>query len=562
MTKAKENKVKMNATLKESAKWLWKASAGIRWRLTLSSVFGLVRVASGLGFIYVSKLLVDMATDKIYDDKRNMMMLIIILIVLLACELATSAYSSWFSAQTQINMTNRNRNRLFKHLMKSCWIGRGQMHSGDVLNRLEEDVRVITSTLCGSLPQVIVTTSQLIAAFIFLCQMSTVMAISIAMIMPFFLAFSKIYIKTVRKLTKKIRSTDSQVQSHIQESLQHHVLIQSMEQSSNMSDKLHDMQDTLYEQTMQRTRFSIFSRIMISVGFTVGYLAAFLWSIAQLDAGTITFGTMTAFLQLVAQIQNPAVGLSKLIPSFVHATTSVDRLRELEDIEIEDDDNKVPLDGVAGIKMENITFRYPDGDHNILNNFTHDFKPGSRTAIIGETGAGKSTMIRLMLALLKTNEGNISLYNTIGDQMNVAANSRCNMVYVPQGNSLLSGTIRNNLQLGNPQASESEMKEALHRASADFVNELPNGLDTLCGEYGEGLSEGQAQRIAIARGLLRPGSILLLDEFSSSLDTETENTLIKRLLESCSNKTMIFITHRNMIINYCDDIVKLVRTAP
>lgn len=544
-------------TFRVSAKWLWHASHGIRWRLSLSSLLGIIRVAAGLGFIYVSKLLVDMATHRLQGDSHDMVSLGIVMVMLMLLQIGTGAFSSWFSMQTQIMMSNRNRNRIYTHLMHSQWLGKGRLHSGDVLNRLEEDVRVITSTLCGSLPQVLVTTVQLIAAFVFLSRLSMVMACSIALIMPFFLLFSKIYVRTVRRLTKQIRDTDSIVQSHLQESIQHHVLIQSMEQSGIMSDRLHGMQDTLYRQTMHRTRFSIFSRIMVTLGFAAGYLAAFIWSIIQLDAGTITFGTMTAFLQLVSQIQNPAVGLSQLIPSFIHASTSVDRLRELEEIPSEEGLDKKLISGVVGIRLSDVTFRYPDGDRNILQHFSHDFRPGSRTAIVGETGAGKSTMIRLMLSLLRPDAGSISLYNAAGESLSAQAETRCNMVYVPQGNSLLSGTIRQNLLLGNPDATEEQMYEALHRASADFVRDLNMGLQTVCGEYGEGLSEGQAQRIAIARGLLRPGSILLLDEFSSSLDMDTEQTLIHNLIQTCQDKTMIFITHRNMIIDYCDEVIKM-----
>ena len=216
----------------------------------------------------------------------------------------------------------------------------------------------------------------------------------------------------------------------------------------------------------------------------------------------------------------------------------------------------VLIDGTAGLKIEHLTFSYPDGDKNVIRNFNYDFKPGSRTAILGETGAGKSTLIRLILALLHQQEGTISIYNE-HVALPVSSSVRCNMVYVPQGNSLLSGTIRENLLLGNPEATEEEMHEALHLSAAEFVESLPDGLDTQCAELGVGLSEGQAQRIAIARALLRKGSIMLLDEFSSSLDEDTENRLIDNLIHKLPKRTMIFITHRKKITEYCTDIIEI-----
>jgi ABC-type bacteriocin/lantibiotic exporter with double-glycine peptidase domain len=296
---------------------------------------------------------------------------------------------------------------------------------------------------------------------------------------------------------------------------------------------------------------------MVSFGFMCGYMTAFMWSIFELHQGTITFGVMTAFLQLVAQIQRPTVDLTRQIPSFIHATTSIDRLTELENLPAEKKEKSKWIKGIAGIQFKNIRFRYNNGERDIFSNFSHLFAPGSRTAVVGETGAGKSTMIRLILSLLHPQEGQIFLFNKEGQTLPVDADSRCNLVYVPQGNSLLSGTIRDNLLLGDPNATDKEMYDALHTAAADFVSTLPDEIDSQCGEQGAGLSEGQAQRIAIARGLLRPGSILLLDEFSASLDEATEHILIQRLLYARSDKTMIFITHREMILQYCNNIIKL-----
>ena len=278
-----------------------------------------------------------------------------------------------------------------------------------------------------------------------------------------------------------------------------------------------------------------------------------LWAVC---ACAITFGVMTAFLQLVGRIQRPLADLARMIPTLVSSLTSAERLMELEALPTEPTGDAIRMEGQAGIRFADVSFQYADGDEEVITHLNEDFTPDSMTAILGETGAGKTTLIRLILALVKPTAGRVTIYDA-EREVEVSPQTRANLVYVPQGNTLFSGTIRDNLLLGRPDATDEELWEVLRVACAEFVLSLPNGLDTLCGEQGGGLSEGQAQRIAIARSLLRPGSILLLDEATSALDPETERRLLERLSETRAGRTMIFITHRPSVLEYCDRVLRV-----
>ena len=529
------------------------AAAGQRSALLASMLANLAGVGASLLFVYICKTLIDIATG---NSGRDLAGWSLAMVATMAAQTLFSLLRTRLAAQTDIRIKNNLRMQLFSRLICAYHGSRGERHSGDITNRLEEDVRVVSECLSNSLPALLSATVQFIAAFCFLMVLNNTLAWSVVGIMPLAIILSKIFFRKLRRLTRDIRDTDSLVQSHLQENLQHATLIQTLEQEGRASSGLDRLQSGLYDSVMRRTRFTIVSRTVISLAFAAGYATAFLWGVNGLLAGAVTFGTMTAFLQLVGQIQRPVLELSSYIPSAIHAAASADRLMEIEGDESCAASEPVHLGSPAGIRMEHVSFAYPDGTRKVIDDFSHNFRPGSRTAIVGETGAGKSTLIRLILALLRPQSGSIVIYGP-RSSAEASAATRCNLTYVPQGNSLLSGTVRDNLLLGDPEADEARMKEALRVAAADFVFQLPDGLDTPCSENGGGLSEGQAQRIAIARALLRRGSILLLDEFSSSLDPETEKRLMENLSSALPGRTMIFITHRRKITEYCSDIIEL-----
>lgn len=538
-------------------RWLWSHSVGARGAVLLNILLGSVNVGLNLLFIFLCKRLVDIATGVVAGSLGQYTVFVLSVVVL---RLVVSTINVRVENLTNSKMNFIIRKGLYSNLLYAEWLGKEKRHTGDTVNRLESDVSTVTNVIVSDFPQIFTTLVQLVAAVVFLCTMEWRLAALLVLITPLFILFSRIFVRRLREMTRGIRETESQVQSHLQESLQHRMVIQSMENEGRMEGRLDDLQDREYGQIKERTRFNVIARSMVGAAFSFGYIAAFLWGVYGISKGTLTYGVMTAFLQLVGQVQRPLVNLTRQIPSLIYSSTSIDRLIEMEDAPKEVAGDPVRLAGPAGIRVENLDYRYPDGKRMILKGLTFDFPPLSRTAIVGETGVGKSTLIRLMLALLKPVAGKVVLYDE-SREVPASAATRCNLVYVPQGNTLFSGSVRENLLMGDPGATEEEMKAALETAVADFVYTLPDGLETRCGEGGTGLSEGQAQRIAIARGLLRPGSILLLDEFSSSLDPETEQKLMDNLTKKAAGKTMIFITHRERIAQLCERTCRIDRLA-
>lgn len=530
--------------------WLWLACEGLRGRILRQAVVGIVHVAVSLMYVWTSKQLIDIATSRI---EGNIYLFIVAMVACIITQILLSTYVSRQEVESELDMKNRLRHRLFSHMMDSRWASGGQMHTGDVMNRIWEDVDNIANTVCVVVPQTIVTCIQFVAAVTFLSILDYRLALAVVVILPSFMLLSRVYARRIRHYTKEIRDIDSRVQAHIQENMHHRTLVSSMEYTPCVVEDLQTMQTDLREKVMRRTDFTLFSRKMMQMGFSVGYLSAFVWGAFRLQAGA-GYGLMTAFMQLAGQVQRPIMELSRQLPSFIHVTTAIDRLVELTALPLEER-GAVHLDGEVGVRMENVTFAYKQGE-NVLENFSYDFAAGHMTAILGETGAGKSTLLRLMLGLIDPDSGRAVIYNKEREQV-LSSLTRCNVGYVPQGNSLMSGTIRSNLLLGNPSATDEQMYEALHTAVADFVCELPLGLDTPCSEAGMGLSEGQAQRIAIARALLRERSILLMDEPTAALDTATEALLLERLARYAHRCTMIIVTHHPSAAELCDAVVRV-----
>ena len=533
-------------------KWLWRAWRGNQLQAILNAAIGLLSVVVSLAQVWAVQHAIDVASGhtegSIYWSVGAMALLVL-------CGFALRICSIWVRNILGIKAQNRMQQRMLDRILRSEWTGKESHHSGDVLNRLEQDVGTVVSFLTETIPNTISVVAMFVGAFLYLFSMDKVLAFVIVGIIPVFVLLSKLYIGQMRRLTRQVRDSDSKVQSVLQETIQHRMLIKTLESDSVMVDRLESTQSELRHRVVKRTAFSVVSNFILNAGFSVGYLIAFLWAALRMADQTLTFGGMTAFLQLVNRIQGPARDLTRLAPVFVGVFTAAERLMELEENPLEEQGDPIPLTAPCGVRLEHITYAYDDGDSNVIEQLDFDFYPGSCTAVLGETGAGKTTLIRLILALLHPNEGKVILYNQ-QEQKELSPLMRCNFVYVPQGNTLMSGTIRDNLRLGKLNATEEEIKAALEMSCASFVMELPDGLDTVCTEAGGGLSEGQAQRISIARALLRNRPIMLFDEATSALDPETERQLLHNILSN-HDKTVIFITHRPAVVDYCDQTLHL-----
>lgn len=545
--------------------WLWRELRGFRANVIIRVMVGVGRVALGLLMIWLSKRFIDETIRTGTNDDVVRMIVFLVLTVVGSIVLRLVYY--YMSASAMVRKSNALRLTFFDLLFKRKLYGEQELHSGDVASRLMKDVDTVCTSTMDTIPQMMVTGVQLVGAFLLMRWFDARLAWALLLLTPLVIVIGKIVSRKLRNMTLEIRKSESQIQMQVQEAVEYNVVMRSLESESWVTGLLKGKQEKLEHDVLRRTRFTTISRFSLGSAFGLGYLLAFIWGALGLRDGAITIGTMTSFLQLVGQIQHPILTLLGMVPQLVHSTASIDRLEELK-CDVQPQEGARLQNGTAGrlgVRLENVSFGYAkdlskSGENvEVISRFSHDFRPGSKTAIMGETGTGKTTLFRLLLGFVEPDEGRVLIYSedALDGVREVSKGMRKDFVYVPQGNTLMSGTIRHNLQFANPDADDDALREALHAACADFVLDLPNGLDTELGERGHGLSEGQSQRIAIARGLLRPGNILLFDEISSSLDESTERELYKRLFEMFPNKTMIFVTHRTAICQMCDEIVKI-----
>jgi ATP-binding cassette subfamily B protein len=526
-------------------KWFLTISEGFKLRMFAFFTLEILSIIFTLSFIFYSKKTIDIALNVINGDLQFNLAIVVFCALM---GVLTKSLSQWINQKTQIKMTLDFQYTVLKTQMLSVWKVIKRWDTGDLLVRINSDCTEIVQMISQTWITLIITVIKILMSFIFLYSMDSMLAIIILCVTPLFL-LTKIYFNKMRALNAKVKKSESEVGSAMQENLRYRTVLRALGILNNRLIFFKNIQKNFVNLRLEYLNFTLVSNTLMRFGISIGYLVAFSWGIYRLKNNEITFGTMTAFLQLVNQIQSPILALAVFFPAFVRYKVSSDRIQELLSVEIDPLKKGVEIKNVNKVIFKEVSFKYKDD--LILNKLNTSFNKGEITAIIGASGKGKTTLIRLLLGLLKPENGKIFITN---DTENYELETRHieNFSYVPQGNTLLSGTIRSNITLGNDRITDEKLKEVLYISCAEFVFDLPNGLDTIVEESGLGLSEGQAQRIAIARAILRDRNIWLFDEATSAIDYETTKIFLNRIKNLIEDKIVIFVTHDSTVASFSD----------
>ena len=503
----------------------------------------------------VSKSLIDCAIS----GKTNLVIKwLIIMALIMLLNMIVTPITSFINTHASTRLNQNIQKRIYAHLQHSDWLCESKFHSVGLLTRVTSDVNTISSMLLNTIPTIVTLLVTLIASFSTLIFLAPSIAICATIIGPFLLVISKLLSKRLKKIYKESQEIDIKYKSFMQETLQNIMIVKTFCMEKLNLTKLETLQKKQYSLAIKNTKLSSLTQFSVNLSSNLAYFAIFCWGALNISNGVSTYGTFTAMLQLYSKIQYPITSLGTLLPSLISSIAATERLMELENIPLESIPSTKDTINLThpSIKLENIDFQY-NKNNVILKNITLNINPGEIVALIGPSGEGKTTLIRLLLSLIQPTKGNIIISQCEHPDL-INKNYRQLISYVPQGNTLFSGTIEENLRYGNFNASIDEINDALMKSCAfNFVDKLDNGLNTLLGEKGLGLSEGQSQRISIARAFLRKKPILILDEATSSLDALTEIEVLKSIKTLPNNPTCIIITHRPSALNICNRILQL-----
>ena len=566
-------KLKPSKDLWVKIKWMGSYAKPAVPFLIFSIIVNIIFAVIGIYNVTVSKSLIDSAISG--DSDATIRWLIIMLSITLISMLS-SPVTSFMSTHSSTKLTQNIQRKIYQHIQCSDWLEQSKFHSVSLLTRVTSDVSNISSAILGTIPSLVSLTVTLVGSFYTLISWAPSIAFAAVFIGPFLILVGKYFSRKLKDLYKEAQEEDVKYRSFMQESIQNIMIVKTFCMEKINMHRLVEIQNNKYKIAMRNTKLSVMTSMSMSFCSSIAYFTIFTWGVLNIAKGVSTYGTFTGMLQLYSKVQAPFSSLASMIPGLISTIAAAERLMEIEAIPVEKMADEKELDDIGSLEValdsisskvsstfnkpnivfDNVSFAYK-ANNNILNNINLTIDAGETIAFVGPSGEGKTTMIRLILSLINPTEGNILLSE--GNLVNeINRNYRELISYVPQGNTLFSGSIRDNLKYGNPYASDDEIKAALKNACAlDFVNELEDGLDTMIGEKGVGISEGQAQRIAIARSFLRERPILILDEATSALDPETEVNVLNAVRELPTKPTCIIITHRPSALNICNRIMKL-----
>lgn len=510
-------------------------------------------------FANFSKHIINGATEK--HDVHYVLLYSLYLLILIMVQLALNLIGNSFSERCKGRLDMIFKKHMLQTVMKKDYSRIASYHTGDINNLMFNDVIVITDGFTTMLPNVVFFVVKLLSAFIYLVIIDKVFALVFLIGGIFVFLCTRMFRKTLKRLHKKVQETEGKTRSFIQETISNLLVVKTFVVEDKISKQTDELQEENYAARMKRRLFGIAANAGLSTTFNIGYVFALAFGAYRLLNG-LDYGTVTAMLQLVNQIQGPFASLSGIMPKYYAVIASAERLMEIENLPDEEEDNKADIDvpkiyeELSAMNFDNISFKY-DRDI-ILDDTSLKVSKGDFVAITGISGIGKSTLLKLLLGVFKVQGGSITLELKNGEKLSVDKHTRRLFAYVPQGNMLLSGTILDNLKFINDNVTDEEIQQAIEISCAkQFIDELPDGLMTVIGEHGMGLSEGQVQRLAIARSLLSKSPVLLLDEATSALDEATEKQFLTNLKE-LKNVTCIIVSHKKASLEICNKIVRIV----
>jgi ATP-binding cassette subfamily B protein len=549
----KLNKERILIDLKYMPKWFYRKVKPFLFQIFLIVVTSSLASLCSVAMAITSKNLVDSAVDGRFDEAITNGILFVAEILLL---LVVRAATSMLSVRVHNAIENKMRLDIYRQISYSDWLSFSKYHSEEILTRMTSDVGVVVNGITNVMPGMISLGVQLIAAFITLFMFDRTLGLLAFCLGPVSVLLYRLFGKKLRSMHLKTQELEAQYRAVAHESIQNMIVVKAFILEDSTRDRMEKIQKERLAVQIKRNFFGVIANSTFSIGYWTGYFLAFAWGALRLAQKTATFGSMTAFLQLVGQVQSPFIGLAMTIPQLIATEASASRLTEVEKILQENRGSEYLHWTRSGIVFENVSFSY-DQDNVILSNVSFEIKPGETVGLVGPSGEGKTTMIRMILALLQPQNGKVLFVND-DERIEASASSRSVISYVPQGNTLFSGTIEENLRIVAPDATDEEIKKALVDADAwDFINELPDGIHTKVGEKAVRLSEGQAQRITIARAFLRKSAILLLDEATSALDADTEMRVLESIRGMQPERTCIIITHRPSALRICSRVLRI-----
>ncbi len=540
---------------KEALKWILKNTKKYIPAVFLIAVLAAFVSVGYVALAYVARMVIDIASGAVRGDIKVYIALLAFLILMQALLfIINSNIKIRVIGKLEIHL----KRDMFERLSGKEYSKISKIHSGDILNRFTSDIEVVVSSLVGIIPNAVSLAARLLAAFLVLLQFDKGLTLIILALGIVVAIAARIYSVFFKNIHKKVQESLGETRSFMQECTENMVAVKSFNSAATLGEKLKKLMGKTYKLKLKRNAISNISSVAVYILFTGGYYAALCFGAFMIGNG-LTFGELTAMLAIISQIKGPITGVSGLIPQYFSALASAERIIELENIPDEPKaKNRAEIDKIyenmKEIKFQNLSFSYAKNTREILENADMRIPKGEIVALVGPSGEGKSTIFRLLLGLWNDYEGEISIEGQ--NKISLTPAERGLFAYVPQGNLILSGTVAENIRFCRTDAADSEVEEAAKCADLyDFVKTLPEGFETHLGERGQGFSEGQVQRISVARAVLSGAPILLLDECTSALDEETERKLLENI--KALGKTAIIISHKKAALDICDRIYRL-----